>query len=61
MLGIPAAEETGWMTAVVFQSGWPIESRGGRESSESMGGVTQDWSPYIEVSLYCCSTRLGEG
>jgi hypothetical protein len=45
MLGMPAAEDTGWMAVAVFQSGWPIESRGGSESSESMGGVTQVWSP----------------
>jgi hypothetical protein len=61
MLGMPAADETGWMTVALFQSGCAIESSGGRESSGSIGGVMQDWSPYIDVILYCCSTRPGEG
>jgi hypothetical protein len=33
MLGIPDADETGWMTVVLFQSWWPIESSGGRDVS----------------------------
>jgi hypothetical protein len=61
MLGMPDADDPGWMTVVLFQSGWPIESRGGRDISGFMDGVTQDWSPYIDESLYCCSTRPGDG
>jgi hypothetical protein len=59
MLGMPDADETGWRTVGLFQC---IESSGGSDVSWSIGGVTaQDWSPYIDEILYCCSTRPGEG
>jgi hypothetical protein len=63
MLGIAVADEEGCMTEVGPHSDWLMASSGGREFSWSMvGGTEQGGSaPYIEVSLYCCSTIPGDG
>ena len=61
MLGIGEADEAGWIMVVLFQSGCPMESSGGSELSGSIEGFREQWSPYIDEILYCCSTRPGDG
>lgn len=61
MLGMLDAEDEGCSTVAAVHSGWQSASKGGRDESESIGGVMEQRGsePYIEESLYCWSTNAG--